>query len=824
MNSVFDVERVTRRFYERFNDERQQFLNSIQGIPQAADREQYASLMLNRLMFLYFIQSKGFLDGDTQYLVHNLHLMQRYQESNSFYRCFLLRLFREELGSPHRSTTSQRLYGKIPYLDGDLFTFHTIEQRYSTIHIGDTSFERIFTFFNTYQWSLDETACLHENVLHPGILGYIFEKYINQQQMGAYYTKEDVTEYIARNTIIPALFDRLEQLYPEHFGTRGKIWQLLQLQPDRYIYAPVRDTHYLPGETQREYSTRQKRYTALIKQIMEGKLRSIDDFITHNLDLCRFAVDVIAAIEEMDCLEGIYEQLQQLTILDPTCGSGAFLFAALNILEPLYTACLHRLQQLQWRPIRDQQRNHRYAMLKTIITHNLYGVDMMAEAAEICKLRLFLKLIAQIERVEDIEPLPHIEHNIRVGNALVGMVTSCADTPADPIILDKHLASTYAINPEDSHAFAQWKRTHHPFHWSLEFGDILQRGGFDVIIGNPPYVVYDYKSFPYQLRDFSTLSCANLYTCVIERSHRLLAPEGRQGMILPLAAFATRNMIPFIEGFLRWFSRSWLSFYHFRPSMLFSGGKVASIPTVIYLAQASGQEQRFSTGVAKWSVEHRHLLFPLLNYCQITVPRDPDNRHYYPKFGFPIENSIMQKILKQQKISTYLTLPSRENTMYYRSAGGLYWKVFVNFAWPYHTTSNKQCTFQHQYDCDVFVALFNSSLFWWYYTTTFDTFNLKDYMIFGFRFTYPDDPTLLRDLKRCCQHLMDDFRLHAKHLKRGTTDSYTIYAKKSKPIIDAIDRLLARHYQFTDEELDFILHYDIKHRIGSPGDTERSEE
>lgn len=294
-------------------------------------------------------------------------------------------------------------------------------------------------------------------------------------------------------------------------------------------------------------------------------------------------------------------------------------------------------------------------------------------------------------------------------------------------------------------------------------------------------------------------------------------------MILPLAAFATRNMIPFIEGFLRWFPCSWLSFYHFRPSMLFSGGKIASIPTAIYLAKAVGQEKRFSTHVAKWSVEHRHLLFPLLTYCQITAPRDPDNRHYYPKFGNVQENSIMEKVQGQQTVSTYLARTPHKNIMYYRSAGGLYWKVFVNFAWPYHTTSNKQCAFQDDYDRDIFVALFNSSLFWWYYTTTFDTFNLKDYMIFGFHFTYPEDPAMVHMLKVYCQQLMDDFRHNARHLKRGNTDSYTIYAKKAKPIIDSIDRLLAQHYQFTNEELDFILHYDIKHRMGLQGDSEIPE-
>jgi hypothetical protein len=138
----------------------------------------------------------------------------------------------------------------------------------------------------------------------------------------------------------------------------------------------------------------------------------------------------------------------------------------------------------------------------------------------------------------------------------------------------------------------------------------------------------------------------------------------------------------------------------------------------------------------------------------------------------------------------------------------------MNVAWPYQTTSNKQCFFQDSYDRDIFVALFNSSLFWWYYTVTFDTFNLKDYMIFGFRFSYPKDHVTIHSLKQTCHHLMDDFKANAKHLTRGKTGSYTVYAKKSKSIIDEIDRILANHYGFTDEELDFIINYDIKYRMG----------
>jgi Eco57I restriction-modification methylase len=741
---MLSLDQVTRKFYNCFKTERTIFTQAIFGIPTEAEREEYASFLLNRLLFLAFVQKKGFLDSDTHYFFKHLRLMQERQGYNTFYRHFLLRLFREGLGTQARSPELQALLGKVPYLGDNLFELPPLEQSNPTIQIPDVAFERLFAFLDTYQWHLDDHQPLHEREMSPSVLGYIFEQHINQQHMGAYYTREDVTMYIANNTIIPYLFDAAERLHPGGLCIGGGA---------------------------------------------EGNMQSIDDFVTDNLDLCRLAQDVLTKSEEPAWIEAFYESLTKITILDPTCGSGAFLLAALRVLERLYDVCLARMYR------RGNQKNqlptnNRYLIRKAIITNNLYGVDIMQEAVEICKLRLYLALLSEIEHVEDIEPLPEIDHNIRTGNALVGDVHPDLTTDEQ----------TYA--------------NHQPFHWYSEFGQIMNNAGFAVIIGNPPYVEYEDKKFPYTLQNFETCACSNLYTCVVERSHHLLSSHGRHGMILPLAAFATRNMIPFIERFRCWFPCTWLSFYHFRPSMLFAGGKVASIPTVIYLGKHSGNEARFSTHVAKWTAGQRDSLFSSLTYCRITTPKDPDNRHYYPKFGDPIENSIMEKVLRHKRVGNYLASTPNSNTMYYRSAGGLYWKVFVNFAWPYSTTSNKQCSFQPSYDRDVFVALFNSSLFWWYYTVTFDTFNLKDYMLFGFRFTYPDDGAIVKKLQDYCNQLMVDYRKNAKHLKRGKTGSYTIYAKKSKPILDEIDRVLAQHYRFTDEEVEFILNYDLKYRMG----------
>ena len=149
--------------------------------------------------------------------------------------------------------------------------------------------------------------------------------------------------------------------------------------------------------------------------------------------------DVIQYCEGPELLRAIYKAVCKVAVLDPTCGSGAFLFAALNVLKPLYEACLQRMQMFvdeldaalaphpkrfeDFRSILDESRQHPkqdYFILKSVIVNNLYGVDIMEEAVEICKLRLFLKLVAQVDSSDRIEPLPDIDFNIRSGNTLVG--------------------------------------------------------------------------------------------------------------------------------------------------------------------------------------------------------------------------------------------------------------------------------------------------------------------------------------------------------------------------------------------------------------------
>ncbi len=477
MRDAFDRERITKRFYEAFKQQHDSFLGFIEGLASATDRQWYASLMLNRLMFVYFIQKKAFLDGDINYLKNRLTSVRAAKgadQFHSFYRAFLLKLFHGGLATPRdaRAVETAKLLGNIPYLNGGLFEPHALEADGNTIAIADAAFEGVFNFFDQYEWTLDTRAIERADgrEINPDVLGHIFEKYINQKQMGAYYTKEDITDYITKNTVIPWLFQNAVSHDKVAFEAGGAVWRMLSENPDAYIYMAVKHgadlplpdhitagvddvaqrgdwnrtataEHGLPTEIWREVVARRERYEGIKAKAAAGGISSIEDFITLNLDIRQFARDAIQYAESPDLVRAFWKGISAIEVLDPACGSGAFLFAALNILYDLYDACLERMEQFvesapdgsgprqlysDFRSVLDQIERHPnrpYFIYKSIILDNLYGVDIMDEAVEICKLRLFLKLASQLERADQIEPLPDIDFNIRAGNSILGFRT-----------------------------------------------------------------------------------------------------------------------------------------------------------------------------------------------------------------------------------------------------------------------------------------------------------------------------------------------------------------------------------------------------------------
>jgi len=870
---AFDVERITRRFYDNFKLEHDHFQAFLKGVKDAAHQAWYTSVMLNRLMFLYFIQKKGFLNNDTNYLRTQLVASQK-RGADRFYRDFLLILFFEGLASEPRgrSTATNVLLGSVPYLNGGIFMPHQIEEANAGIELPDSVFERLFDFFDRYTWHLDDRPLRADNEINPDVLGYIFEKYINQKQMGAYYTKEDITDYICKYTILPFLLDKIELNVAQ---------ELTSIDP--FIYEAVKTDEYLPTETEREYAARQKRYEQIGLDFAANKIATVNDLITYNLDIRAFASDWLSRLDAPVMLRRFYTALTNLTVLDPTCGSGAFLFSAMNILEPLYEGCLRKMAEFIARPdsrgFADFQAelervnahpNERYFIFKSIIINNLYGVDIMEEAVEICKLRLFLKLIAQVSDVRRVEPLPDIDFNIRAGNTLVGFATEAeiqADLFAQAILPQiKVMAGTLQtfrqqqlqsgvapgtlkelkanvrrvqseiVNTLDKALMDQYgqqnltafRASHKPFHWYAEYNGVMTNGGFDVIVGNPPYVEYSKVKKDYTIQGYETEKCGNLYALMLERCLSLrIKGFSYLGMIVPLSICSGERFDLLRTIISVNMSPLYLSNYEIFPSRLFEGA-FQRLTIVIGKQQDVQLPQPFVTKLRRWYSSERPELMHVTHYIPY---QDYTRTTTVAKYDSLLQSEVLRKIWfgsNAYSIKRFTTLKRTEIFVFYQEATNYWMKASCRI--PFYQKNGLVTTpahgrtmfFDKQSTANVVMAIMNSSLFYMWFATYSDGFHLSDSLVKDF----PVHPDLLENktLIEISRRLDTDVRANSIIATRNTkTDQINVESflmGASKPIIDEIDRVLAQHYGFTDEELDFIINYDIKYRMGRDAESE----
>lgn len=952
---AFDVEKVTKKFYEHFRKEHAVFLEGIAGFPPPVkgkdgkkaphpDLQWYTSLTLNRLMFVYFIQKKRFLDGDPDYLQNRLKTVREKKgkdKFHSFYRLFLLHLFHNGLGKHQDERDGLdpellKLIGSVPYLNGGFFEVHQLERDYPDIDIPDKAFQRLFTFFDTWDWVLDTRAPRDLSVnrerkdeINPDVVGYIFEKYINQKQMGAYYTKEDITGYITQNTVVPFNLDSAAKDCAAAFQPGGFAWKLLQDDPDRYIYEPVRRgvldekgkviplpaeiaagiddipkragwnkpataPFALPTETWREHVSRRQRCLDLREKLCKGEIHKVNDLITHNLDIRQFAQDIITNADGPELLKAMWQPVQTVTVLDPTCGSGAFLFAALQLLEPLYAGCLDKMQAFldEAERLQDFKRlarldgfkktidtiakhaNEDYFVLKSIIVNNLYGVDIMEEAVEICRLRLFLKLVSTVTDVKQIEPLPDIDFNVRAGNTLVGYATKAqsqdnlnfggaidridekakvmdlnwqkfqaaqTEVGLGPAFvrsmkaailkplgelreeLDSLLAVVYGQAGKDK--LPAFRKSHQPFHWWIEFYGIIALGGFDVIVGNPPYVEYTEIRKQYTLKGYKTESCGNLYAMCWERCLSLLQNIGHAGLIVPVASVCTDGYAP-LQKLLRERGRCIVSNFNDRPSKLFDGLEHIRL-SIILFAKGLQTRETYSTGYTKWTSDERKTLFHLLRFAETT---SLNRGGAMAKIGDEREAAMLVKVLRDRRSLLDYERPNGKHEIFYTRKLSHFVQI-LDFI-PSMTQNGekripselKSIRFDSMMQRDAYLAILNSSLFFWLLTVYSDCRNLNRREVEQLRFDLDNVvPEVIHSLTKLARDLMKDIRHNSKILKMtykklGTLAIQCTYPRYSKSIIDEIDSLLSTHYGLDQSETDSILNFDIKYRLGFEDD------
>lgn len=345
-----------------------------------------------------------------------------------------------------------------------------------------------------------------------------------------------------------------------------------------------------------------------------------------------------------------------------------------------------------------------------------------------------------------------------------------------------------------------------------------------MVIGNPPYVEYSENKFSYKIiaNTYLTYPSKNLYSLVFEKAKKILHTKSRIGMIVQISSVSTPSMETMVREIKRNSNLNWLSNYATRPAYLFDGVtmNLTIIISEILKSEDKYQPIIFSSNYLRWNPEYRQHLFQYIPLTKVQNDKLIFN-FSIPKLKFEFENDILGKLLSQKKPISHYLEPTKSRTnqeLFYRTAGGRYFKVFVDQDFGSESKSNKSKFFQSKYNVYVMISLLSSDIWWWYYTLHFDMYNCKDYMMYGFLFNY-EDCTQLSKLESLGKKLSKDLLKNAEeklqtYSTTGERMQLIFRPSYSKHIIDEIDNVLADHYKLTAEELDYIVNYDIKYRMG----------
>lgn len=368
IDQAFSVDLVTKKFYQDYIKVFYKIRDLLdkQKIQKTEEKDKklrdFIHQILNRLMFLYFVQRRKLFGGDKSFLVNFWDTYKnKNMGKNQFHQKWLDVLFFEALAKPRRLYRDQKylnhfnkILKEVPYLNGGLFEKTELDE--IGWQIPDELFDDIFEFFESYNFTVEESTRLDiEIAIDPEMLGNIYEHLVNveeqqeQAKAGIFYTQETEIELMFNRSLVEFLFNKTKIL-------KNKIYQLIFKEEDNEIKCPFNNTE--------------------AEKILNG--------------------------------------LEDILILDPACGSGHYLVVANRI--------LYELKEILWQKLNKPHLN-KYEEKKKIIERNIYGNDIKKWAIEIAKLRLWLDLFvdADIERLNNqYEPLlPNLGFKIRSGDSLV---------------------------------------------------------------------------------------------------------------------------------------------------------------------------------------------------------------------------------------------------------------------------------------------------------------------------------------------------------------------------------------------------------------------
>ncbi|WP_163199788.1 MULTISPECIES: Eco57I restriction-modification methylase domain-containing protein [Bifidobacterium] len=526
---AFNVSGVNKRFYAgivtRFNELVQALVSS--GHDEGGAK-MFASRLIGRILFVWFLDQKGFLNPRERYLeIGSL-------ESSEYYERKLKRLFFGTLNTPKDKRTKD---GDIvtPFLNGGLFEEQATDFPGEGLSFPDGFFNGLYDHFNQFDFTTDESTSDYEQVaIDPEMLGRIFESLLAEQmddtgktarkEKGAFYTPREIVSYMCRESLRQYLYRALGH----EDVVRGGV--------DRLLDTPE-------NEWETASDAKGSLWNANTGMVLPRAVKALND----------------------------------VRVLDPACGSGAFPMGMLQLLMRCRTRLLGK------RAVSDT-----YQQKLNILQNNIFGVDIEPMAVEIARLRVWLSMIVERENIAQVEPLPNLDFKFVCADSLIPLAKDVVDgaeqshgrtigdvdlaggylgqgafdltdekdglnrlkeiraqyfTTTDPEakgrLMEEFERTTQRIGGDDMstdravqiasfhpHASISSESGHAPF-----FDPELMFGvdAFDVVIGNPPYVQLQkmsnkavYAALGYR----SYNKTGDLYELFYERGAQLLSEHG----------------------------------------------------------------------------------------------------------------------------------------------------------------------------------------------------------------------------------------------------------------------------------------------------------
>lgn len=512
LQQAFLVEPITRSFFEEYREHFHRLCEECAALranhaslrKEWADRgitdADFAKRLLGQLIFLYFLQRKGWLgvkreqpwgSGSRKWL-HELYEAHAKTDGHRFFDDYLEQLFYDALARDRSEDDGwhEGLGCRIPFLNGGLFdplgSGGGYDWRGVDVPLADSSIGAVLETFDRYNFTVREDEPLEKEVaVDPEMLGKVFENLLESERrsdLGTYYTPRDIVHYMCREALVQYL-DRAVNVRREICNLDEKPQALksdARARFSRQERIPRKDLELFIRAD--ELLTVKTSKTALRQAAQERDtelVRSLPDSVKEHAAL-------------------LDAKLAEVRVCDPAIGSGAFPVAMMHEIV--------RARQALGSALTDQEGERTsYALKRHAIQHSLYGVDIDASAIDIAKLRLWLSLVVDEDDLAHVRPLPNLDYRIMHGNSLDAMRVSYKNSLLQGQLLhtlqqaqDSYFNTTDKICKQrlrkDIEACRKALGCSDHFEWAIDFHQVFhgsvgeENKGFDIVIANPPYV------------------------------------------------------------------------------------------------------------------------------------------------------------------------------------------------------------------------------------------------------------------------------------------------------------------------------------------------